>query len=71
MGASAIKLQRYRKTARPALGLRTPESFVFVHEDNHKAHDEERNHCGADEIVVAVDVEKGNVQFEGREPDVS
>jgi len=71
VGIATFKLQRRRKTQGTRLDLRAPQSFVLVHEDYDKAHDEKGDHCRAEKVVVAVDVEWGKVQFRGREPGVS
>ena len=71
MGLAAFEPERRGKAQGPQLDLRTPESLVLVHEHYHKADDEKCDHCRAEEVVVAVDIQQGKVQFRGRDPGVS
>jgi len=71
VGVATFELQCHRKTQGTRLDLRAPQSFVLVHEDYDKTHDEKGDHCRAEKVVVAVDVKWGKVQFGGRELGVS
>ena len=62
MDPPAFWCYRNREDEEPKLGLRTPERFVFIDENYDEADYEKHNHGGADEIIVAVDTKKWEMQ---------
>lgn len=63
MAPSGFERNGHREAEGTGLGLGPSKGLVLVDENNHEPYDEEHEHRGADEVIVALNAKGRQVQF--------